>query len=171
MQSQDQIDFRKLRIKILDEVDDLSSFSCTENDIMGLDEFIHKEALQYQKEKLGVTYLFLLGKEIVGFVTLAMGEIEIDKSRILLPFSVPFRDFPSLLIGRLGVHNNYRKREIGKNICLWVLGFAKETSNEIGCRFIHVLTQGDIIDFYEKSGFEAVNKKKKKVMMYKQIPR
>ncbi len=49
MQSQDYIDFRKLRIKILDGVDDLSSFSCTENDIMGLDEFIHKEALQYQK--------------------------------------------------------------------------------------------------------------------------
>jgi predicted N-acetyltransferase YhbS len=137
---------------------------------MGLNDFIHKQALAYQKENLGATYLFLYRKQIVGFVTLAMGEIQIKKSKRFIPFSVPFKDFPALLIGRLAVDNKFRKRGIGRNICLWVLGLAKELSIEIGCRFITLLTQGKTVEFYENCGFEAVDRAKKKVVMFKEIP-
>jgi len=170
MPSSDRIDFHELEIKILNELIDLSEFCCLEGDTMGLDEFIHKEALAYQEEKLGITHLFLYKDRLVGFATLAMTAIPIKEPREFLSFSVPFHHFPALLIGRLAVDNEFRKRNIGRNICLWVLGFAEDLAKQVGCRFITVLTESQVVEFYERCGFMAVDKTKKKVIMFKQIP-
>jgi len=62
--------------KILDQNDDVSSFSCGVKD---MDEFIQKEALDFQKERLGVTYLFLHDRELVGFATLSMADLKREK--------------------------------------------------------------------------------------------
>ena len=53
--------------KILDQTDDVSSFSCGVKD---MDEFIQKEALDFQKERLLVTYLFMHNQELIGCGTL-----------------------------------------------------------------------------------------------------
>lgn len=171
MPSTKRIDYPELEAKILDKSIDLSKFSCKKDDIIGLNNFIHKEALAYQEENLGVTYLFLYKKRIVGFVTLAMDEIRIKEPRRFLSFSVPFKEFPALLIGRLAVDDEFRRRDVGRNICLWVLGLAKELSERVGCGFVTVLTQGEVVGFYEKCKFEAINRSKKKIVMFKQLPK
>jgi hypothetical protein len=48
-----------LTVDILGEEYDLSSFDCSQDDYSGVNEFIHKEALMYQEENMGKTYLFL----------------------------------------------------------------------------------------------------------------
>jgi len=69
MPSQDRISPSDLAVRVLEQTDDLSTFDCSRNDIMGLNEFIHSEAKQFQKEGLGVTHLFFYNDEIVGFAT------------------------------------------------------------------------------------------------------
>ena len=54
-------------VKKLDAQTDLTGFVCSESDNLGLDEFIHKEALGYQKESMGVTYLFYNSDKIAGY--------------------------------------------------------------------------------------------------------
>jgi N-acetylglutamate synthase-like GNAT family acetyltransferase len=139
---------------------------------MGLNEFIHEEALQYQKENLGVTYLFFHRERIVGFVTLAMSQIETRETAFRLPLKVTIKNYPALLIGRLGTANDYRRRNVGKNICLWSVSTTKNLSREVGCRLVVVMTNINKVEFYSHCGFELVPKceKKDKKWMYLQVP-
>lgn len=172
MSINDDIDTTDLEIKVLESSDDLTSFNYSKNDIMELNEFIHKQALLYQKENLGVTYLFFYQDKIVGFVTIAMSQIEVKETPTLLPFPMTIKYYPALKIGSLAVGNDYRAKNVGTNICLWSLFFTKQLSKQIGCRFIVVLTQGKTIDFYEKCNFEILPKykNKKKVFLFLKIP-
>jgi predicted GNAT family N-acyltransferase len=165
-----------LTVRVLKPSDDLSEFDCSKDDSMGLNEFIHSEATDYQKEKLGVTHLFLYDNQIIGFATLAMSEIEIKEAAfllsILLPSKVTIKDYPTMLIGRLAIHNDFRDRNVGKSVCLWCLDIAKKLSQEIGCKFVIVMTEGKPVEFYRKVGFEVFPKyeKKPKKWMYLKIP-
>jgi predicted GNAT family N-acyltransferase len=172
MSTQNDIAPDELSFKILEPSDDLSAFDCSKDDNMGLNEFIHKEAIQYQKEKLGVTHLFLYNGRIVGFATLAMGQIEIKEARFLLRIKVKITDYPTMLIGRLAIHNDFRDRNVGRSICLWCLELAKELSKKVGCKLVTVLTEDRPVEFYKKVGFEIFPRceKKTKKWMYLLIP-
>lgn len=167
------LDFRlqELSFRKLTEDVELSSFCCDKDDELGIDEFIHSEALDYQKGHYGVTYLFYHSNEIVGFVTVAMGSVRAkelpeemetnDESRI--------KTFPSLLIGQLGVDNKYRKRNLGSILCDWCVGLAVELSDRIGCRYVSPVTNKNKIDFYRKCEFKTENPNKERIMLVRRV--
>jgi N-acetylglutamate synthase-like GNAT family acetyltransferase len=172
MLTENDIAPEELTEKILEEFDDLTAFDCSTDDPMKLDEFIHSEAIQFQKEKLGVTHLFLHNGQVVGFATLAMSEIEIKEAPHLLSFKTKIKDYPALQIGRLAVRNDYRDRHIGRIICLRCLEIAKGFSKELGCKLVLVFTEGKPVEFYRKCGFSVIPKYegKEKKWMYIQVP-
>jgi GNAT superfamily N-acetyltransferase len=172
MSNSEHVAAEDLRFEILNAKHDLSGFDCSKDDEMGLNEFIHEDALQFQKENLGITYLFFRGDDIVGFATLAMGQIEIKQTKVKLPFEPRIRDFPALMIGRFATDNNYRGRHVGLNISLWCVSKAKQLSREVGCRLIVILTNDKKFAFYENCGFEMIPKyvNKTKKWMYLPIP-
>jgi len=172
MSPENSIASNELSVKILEESDDLTVFDCSQDDALEVNEFIHSEAIQYQKEKLGVTHLFLYENRVIGFATLAMSEIEIKEAPSLLSFKTEIRNYPALLIGQLAVHNNYRGRHVGRSICLFCLETAKRLSKEIGCKLVVVFTEEGHDGFYEKCGFQVISKyqNKKKKWMYIQVP-
>lgn len=86
--------------KILDQYDEVSSFSCG---VKGIDEFIQKEALDFQKERLGVTYIFMHAKELVGFATLSMADLKREKMEAKDRLNSKIENYPALLIGQLAV--------------------------------------------------------------------
>jgi hypothetical protein len=148
-------------IKKLDETDDLSVFDCSENDDLGLDEFLHDQAQMYQNEKMGITYLFYKGNQIAGYITVAMGSINVKKTEVDIP-DFEKRRYPALLLGRVGVHNSFRRRSVGKCMCLWCVGLAQQLSFELGCRFIVLATQGESrVKFYKECGFREAKVSKK----------
>jgi predicted GNAT family N-acyltransferase len=162
----------ELAEKILEESDDLTAFDCSKDDSMKLGEFIHSEAIQFQKEKLGVTHLFLYKGQVVGFATLAMSELEIKEAPYRLPIKITIKDYPALLIGRLAVHNDYRDRHVGRIICLRCFEIAKKLSSELGCKLVLVFTEGKPVEFYRRCGFSIIPKyeKKEKKWMCIQVP-
>jgi hypothetical protein len=89
-------DIRGITPKILDANDETADFYCGEQ---GIDEFIRKEALEFQKERLGVTYLFKREGEMVGFVTLSMADLKRAKMDIEDRLAVGIENYPALLIG------------------------------------------------------------------------
>ena len=172
MHSQEVINPNELRVKVLEESDDLSAFDCSHEDIMGLDEFIHSEAQQFQKEKLGVTHLFFYNGEIVGFATLLMSQIEIRYAPGILSLRTTVKYYPALQIGRLATHNNYRFRKIGKSICLWCVSLAQQLSRQVGCCLVVVLTEGKPVEFYKTCNFRIFPRfeRKKRKWMYLKVP-
>lgn len=63
---------------ILTNTDDVTNFDCG---VPEIDEFIHDQALDYQIERLGVTYLFKQREtnNLIGFVTLSMADLKRKK--------------------------------------------------------------------------------------------
>jgi predicted GNAT family N-acyltransferase len=121
---------------------------------------------------MGITHLFYVDNELAGYVTLAMSSISIKQTRLRLGFFDKKVRYPALLLGRVGVSNNFRKRNVGRCMCLWSIGLAKKLSTDVGCRFVVLLTQSEHrVTFYKKCGFEVceLDSKKKEKMMYFQL--
>lgn len=169
------VDFEKIENRKLKLSDDLSNFNCDLEDDLGCNDFIHKEneAKLFQKERHGITYLFFYEDTMIGYVTLAMSSIpaqRIDKrykKRIRLKF------YPSLLIGRLAVDNNWRRMGVGMYLCNWCIGVAIKFSEKIGCRYVILETRESKIEFYQRCGFqkgkELKDEKGKLIWMYQRI--
>lgn len=129
------------------------TFDCTDGDTMGLNDFYHYEAFDYQDEKLGITYVFTYNSKTVGYATVAMSKIVRDEIKRRFRPPIGLKDYPALLIGRLAVDNKWRRKGIGTEICKWCIGRALALSDEIGCRYVVLQTDEDHKAFYEKAGF------------------
>jgi len=169
------VDFDKISNRKLEFTDDLSGFKCDQDDRLGCDDFIHKEdeAKLYQKERFGITYLFFYEGDVVGYVTLAMSSIPAKRMDKRFKESVRLKFYPSLLMGRLAVGNNWRRKGVGKYLSDWCLGFAITMSERVGCRYVILETDESNVDFYESCGFkrgkELDGDRGKLIWMYQRI--
>ena len=167
------IDFDKIEIKKLDISQDICNFDCNLDDDLGCNDFIHNDALLYQKERQGITYLFFYNDKIVGYATLIMSSLSAENLTAKHKKIISLKTYPSLLIGRLAVDNSQRGNGIGKYICNWCSGLAIKFSNEIGCRYIILETTKEKVEFYKKCNFEEgkelKDKKRKLIWMYQRI--
>ena len=95
-----QVDLTKLRFEKLLPGWNVCSFDCTEadgSDPGGLQEFIQKEALTFQVEKLGVTYLVFHKNDIVAFLTVSM--IQILAGHPTTPMGLAFHFIQQMVVG------------------------------------------------------------------------
>lgn len=137
-------------IKILDLTDDTTDFTCG---IREIDDFIQKEAWGFQKERLGVTYLFLKQTKIVGFSTLSMADLKREKMSAEDRPPIGIENYPALLIGQLAVCSELQNKDIGTYICDYCLDKALKLSEKVGCRFIVVNSIDCAVGFYKQYGF------------------
>lgn len=159
-------------VKKLDKRTDLSAFDCSKDDDLGLNEFIHNEALDYQKEGMGVTHLFYIKEDIAGYITVAMGSIGVWMTDLKVEVYDKKR-YPALWLGRLAVQNKLRRQHVGKCMLQWSVGLAQKLSKVLGCRFLVLITKGeDRKKFYTECGFRICRgalKEEDMAMMYFQL--
>jgi GNAT superfamily N-acetyltransferase len=153
-----EFDVKGLSHKVLNKNDSVNGFSCKEEEI---DEFIREQALGYQEQNLGVTYVFYFGSKLIGFATLCMGNVNKRKMSEDDNLSKSIASYPALLIGQLGVTNEYQRRGIGKHVCDFCFFIAIHLSQKIGCRFLIVNALDSAVDFYIKYGFTLAPKQEK----------
>ncbi len=155
---------RGITPKILDASDRTVEFCCGEK---GIDEFIRKEAWEFQKERLGVTYLFKREGELVGFVTLSMADLKRAKMDVGDRLAIGIENYPALLIGQLAVCKQMQSQDVGTFLCDFCLDRALRFSERIGCRFIVVNAIESAIGFYRRYGFillPSQKERKQKIM-------
>jgi GNAT superfamily N-acetyltransferase len=153
---------------------DLGSFDCTVNgkDEQGLQEFIIKEAREYQERNLGVTYLVELNGAVVAFLTVAMTSILVERMREEEKVAgVPFGNYPALLVGRLAVDRQFRHKKIGSKICSWCLGLARDLSKRVGCRYVALHALDAVVPFYTRNFFilSEAEKGKPTKLLYRKV--
>jgi GNAT superfamily N-acetyltransferase len=123
---------------------------------VNLDRFFRLFAGQNQfRHHIGTTYVAVEQDEIVGFVTVSVGHIEIDQ----LPKSIrpPHRyPLPILRIARLAVAQSSQKRGIGKELLKYSFHLAYELNDRYGCCGVVVDAKPERIDFYSRYGFEPM---------------
>ena len=157
MPSEERTDFDKLTIKILTESDNVRGFYCGEKEI---DEFIHKEALDFQNERLGVTYLCYHVDKLVGFVTLSMADLRKERMEAEDRLPIGRENYPALQISQLAVCKKLQSKGIGTYLCDFSLDRAIKFSERVGCRFLVLNAIRKAIPFYEKYGFNLLKRQK-----------
>jgi len=145
-----------IEIEILSEHHDISGFSCG---IKEIDEFIYEEAMDFQNERLGVTYLFFYEKRLIGFVTLSMADLRKRKMNEEDKLPIGKENYPALQISQLAVCNDLQEKHgIGTYICDFCHAQSLGHSEKIGCRFLVLNAIQKAIGFYDKYGFKLLPK-------------
>lgn len=143
-------------------------FDCGNDD---LNEFFAEDVLEYTSALLGKSYCFTYDKDqtkIVAAFTIANDSIKTfslpnarrKRVNLRIPRPKQMKSYPAVLIGRLGVHKDFRGiREQGNTIGDQLMDFIKswfiDTGNKTGCRFVVVDSYNDKkpLKYYKRNGF------------------
>ncbi len=141
----------------------LKAFDCGNQD---LNDFFANDCFNYAEQLIGKTYCFTLDDnpgEIVCMFTVSNDSIKANtlpnsrrkKVTKHIPHEKRMRSYPSVLIGRLGVSINFKKRGIGKELMNFIKTWFIDRNNKTGCRFIVVDSYNETgtINYYKNNGF------------------
>lgn len=157
-----------LRVYSEDVINTCDPFDCGHED---LNDFFANDVLNYSSELLGKTYCFTLDenpKIIVCAFTISNDSIKTThlpnsrKKKVIksIPRQKHMRSYPAVLIGRLGVHKDFRNIEgeeerTGKQLMDFIKSWFIDDTNKTGCRFVVVDSYNEIgpLKYYTKNDF------------------
>lgn len=110
----------------LTEPADIEGFSCGDSD---LDEFFTNDSFDYTRELLGKTYCFRMDEnpqKVVCAFTLANAGVRVSdlpnarkkKIESNIPHIKALKDYPAVLVARLGVSKDFRALHIGSDVLI-----------------------------------------------------
>ena len=138
-------------IRALRADDDRSQFRSGDPD---LDRFFLKYAGQNQfRHHIGTTYVAVEGRRVVGFATIAPGQMESESLSPVLGRRLPNYPLPILRLARLAIDHAHRGLGLGKELLLAVFELALAMSDKYGCVGVVVDAKPDAVKFYSHFGF------------------
>jgi GNAT superfamily N-acetyltransferase len=144
-----------MEIRHLREEDDRSHF---QSGAPELDRFFRQFAGQNQfKHHIGVTYVAVDNRRILGFVTIAAGHIEMEDLPTSERKRLPRYPLPIVRLARLAVDASARGQGVGAKLLRFVIIRAVRLANDYGCIGVVVDAKPDAIDFYSRYGFIATD--------------
>lgn len=159
----EQFTFRRLDLDAK-----IKPFDCGDSD---LNEFFQKDALNYLRQLLAVTYVFEDKQQTVAFFSVLNDRISGEDSeknvfrkiRSKIPHKKHFRSYPSVKVGRFGVDQNYHNQRIGTEVMDFIKAYFS-IKNKTGCRFITVdaYNYPRTVNFYKKNGFDFLTSQDEK---------
>lgn len=162
----ERIKVEDIKIERLNENHNILNFQTYEKELR---DFLVEDALNNQKNRISVTYLwFLKTGELIGYVTLLNDRINLEGELkdIFREKSIGYHSLPALKVGRLCVDNSFLRKGLGTLMLAFAVKIAHHIFNEYsGCRFIVLDAkrnpQNDPIHFYKKVGFIQLKERKK----------
>lgn len=146
--------------------EEIEGFTCGDSD---LDEFFTNDCFAYSKELLGKTYCFKMDENphtVVCAFTLANAGVRVSdlpnarkkKIEANIPHIKALKDYPAVLVARLGVSKDFRSLHIGSDVLSYIKLWFLEPYNKTGCRFMIVDAYNEPLTmaFYEQNGFKTV---------------
>jgi GNAT superfamily N-acetyltransferase len=121
-----------------------------------LDDFLRLRVTQYEKRRLGRTYVAVFpgGKKVAGYYTLAAGAIPVANMPPDIAKRLPKHPVPVILLGRLAVDQEAQGRGLGKALLEDALHRCLELSEQLGLFAVEVQAiDTDARGFYAKFAF------------------
>ncbi len=155
----------KCTFKVLNEevINNCQHFSCNNSD---LDDFFKHDCINYAKHLLGKSYCFTLDESpdiIVAAFTVSNDSIKTDEmgrskkkrvTRNIPHLKRHIKNYPAVLIGRLGINCQFHGQKIGAELMLFIKSWFR-IENKTGCRYLVVDSYNTKIplSYYTSSGF------------------
>ncbi len=144
----------RIEIRRLSPSDDRSGFHSGNPD---LDRFFKRFAGQNQfRHHIGVSYVATGSGRILGYVTVAPSQIEIEDLPGTQTKRLPDYPLPVLRLARLAVDESARGQGVGKTLLRFALSLSRQMSREYGCIGVVVDAKPDATGFYRRLGFEPM---------------
>jgi GNAT superfamily N-acetyltransferase len=124
-----------------------------------LDHFLHALVSQYEKRKLGRTFVAVLPGEakIFGYYTLASSSVACQNLPPGMAKKLPKHPIPVALLGRLAVDQGAKGRGLGKVLLRDALKRCHNLSDSLGIFAVEVLAiDSEAKAFYQKYGFVSL---------------
>lgn len=134
----------------LGKIHNISDFDCGDDD---LNEFIKKDAINYQEERVTNTLLLIHQDKVIGYFSLRTDAIKLGGGEKEGSGIKPLDEYPAIKIARLAVNKAHQKKGLGKIIIQSAFGYIREISNIAACRFVTVDSYHKQIEFYKHFGF------------------
>src|SRR5688572_17000748 len=142
-----------MEIRGLRPTDDRSSFRSGDE---ALDRFFRRYAGQNQfRHYLGVTYVAVDGGRVLGFATVAPGQVEIEELAAASKKKLPRYPLPILRLARLAVDRSAQSQGLGTQLLRFVCRLALKMSDDYGCAGVGVDGKPEAVSFYARYGFVA----------------
>jgi GNAT superfamily N-acetyltransferase len=141
------------RIEPLRASHERGEFSCGK---APLDDFLRLRATQYEKRRLGRTYVALFpgAMTVAGYYTLAASAVAIANLPATAAKRLPKHPVPVILLGRLAVDQRASGQGLGKALLRDALHRSLSLSEQLGLFAVEVLAiDADAREFYAKYGF------------------
>lgn len=140
-----------MEIRALRETDDRSQFRSGDAD---LDRFLHRYAGQNQfRHSVGTTYVAVEGDRLLGYATVAPGQMNADALPATLRTGLPRYPLPILRLGRLAVDTKAQGEGVGAALLRYVLVLSLRLTDEFGCVGVLVDAKEGAVEFYARFGF------------------
>ena len=149
---------------VLSEEQSISDFDCGNDD---LNDFFNQDALPYKKQMLSRTCFYRLKSsgEIVCAFSFSAGSIKIadlpgsrrKKVKEYIPREKSLKSYPAILIGRIGVANEFAGQGVGSQVIDFIKDFCLLNFPDF-VRFLLVDAYNEpaVIKFYQKNYFIPV---------------
>lgn len=164
------------RFETLTPDHDLTGFECESQD---LNEFLKKDALKQQQEKLNLTKLITCDENIIGFVSLLTDSMklkllrdEIQKEKIKDKLNISENNtIPAIKIGRFAIDKRYSGKGLGTKIIRNIISNIREIAEtQVGLRFVIVEGYASAYNFYvTHNNFKNLKKDENKINHINQI--
>lgn len=142
-----------MEIRALRPSDDRSAFQSGDD---SLDRFFHRYSGQNRfRHYLGVTYVAVDGRRILGFATVAPRHIDIEDLPEVARRKLPRYPVPVLSLARLAVDKPSQSEGLGAQLLRFVLRLAAKLADEVGCAGVVVDAKPGAEGFYARYGFTA----------------
>ncbi len=141
------------QIEPLDRSHERSAFCCGK---APLDTFVHSLVSQYEKRRLGRTYVAVRPgeKQVRGYYTLACGAVAFEHLPEKTARKLPRHPIPVVLLAQLAVDQSAQGQGLGERLLMDALQRALRLADQLGIHSVEV----DALDeqaqaFYQKYGF------------------
>jgi len=141
-------------VRLLRPEDDRSKFCSGDID---LDRFFIRFAGQNQfRHHIGATYVAVEDARVLGFATVAPGEVEVADLPEDTRNRLPRYPLPILRLARLAVDKDQQGRGIGSLLLVTVFELAHELARTVGCVGVVVDAKAAAVPFYARLGFRPM---------------
>jgi GNAT superfamily N-acetyltransferase len=129
----------------------LDSFDCGQPD---LNRWLVKYALQNQGAGAAQTYVGLVNEEVVGYYSLAVGQVEHHDAPERLGKGLARHPVPIMLLARLAVHKDWQGKGIGRALLRDAVLRTLQAADIAGIRALVVHAKDDRArEYYEQFDF------------------
>lgn len=141
----------KLVIRRLLADDDVGGFRCGDPDY---DLFLTRYARKNQDRLfVGTTYVAVDGRQVVGYVTVAVGQLDREELPEGGESGLPRYPLPVLRLARLAVDETRQGEGLGRRLTAYALAVALTVRASAGCVGVVVDALPDRTGFYAELGF------------------